>query len=318
MIKEIDYKKLFDIEYVKNNKTIREISKEIKRSPHTIAKKFNELGLEVRNKRIDYSNANFNFFDTWSVEMAYWLGFIAADGSISGNTVSIALKDIDRRHLEKLKIILNLPDRCLKDRKIYHKKTDKEFNQSYLMFTSNHVVEIFKKHGIVDSKSNMDINFLSNIKEKYKLAFIFGYFDGDGSISINLDKNLDKNLKKINFVGNNLFINELKFFLVDKLDFNNSKIFNISEKISSVTWSSYKDVFNFIEQYISLLGNSIPLDRKLLIMKTNLKKLKKKQMTYLNSHKGIEDYRIKNWPSKEDLENLIQDYSFMSIGRKYV
>jgi hypothetical protein len=49
---------------------------------------------------------NISFFDTWSPIMAYWLGFLCADGCLYKNYLSIGLQPRDEGHLEKLRLAL--------------------------------------------------------------------------------------------------------------------------------------------------------------------------------------------------------------------
>lgn len=62
------------------------------------------------------------------------------------------------------------------------------FDACYVKITSNKIVNTLCKYGIVQGKKYKDINFLHYIPDEFKIDFILGYFDGDGSISFLKDK----------------------------------------------------------------------------------------------------------------------------------
>ena len=77
--------------------------------------------------------------------IAYWLGFLTADGSISKTTIQIGLANKDKEHLEKLRNFLEV---------------DKPINERYV-------------------KCNNGKEYLTNY---LTFPYICGYLDGDGWI----------------------------------------------------------------------------------------------------------------------------------------
>lgn len=117
---------------------------------------------------------NSNFFKKWSYDMAYILGFIAADGNIYKNTLSI---DIHYKDIEILTYIKSLisPQSPIRT---------KHYGASRcLNINSKELVASLKQYNITPCKSRtISINF--NIPKKYIGSFIRGIFDGDGSVYI--------------------------------------------------------------------------------------------------------------------------------------
>ena len=62
--------------------------------------------ISIRND-IPFVNRSHDEFDYFSEidieEKAYWLGFIYADGYVTGSKLGIAIANLDRMHLEKFK-----------------------------------------------------------------------------------------------------------------------------------------------------------------------------------------------------------------------
>lgn len=120
---------------------------------------------------------NDNYFDEESAEMAYILGFLAADGSISKkeNTIKIGVSSVDKELLEKFFTILGgCPVRDY--------ITSKGFAVSTLEITSQHMKAKLAEYNIVPNKT-FTFKFPIQLKKEYWRDFIRGYFDGDGCIS---------------------------------------------------------------------------------------------------------------------------------------
>jgi len=130
-----------------------------------------------RNRQKPTRKVNEGYFNKWSPNMAYILGFILADGCITEGTYrgySDALKfgvhpkDIDI--LEKIKQELE------SEHKISLGK-----NAAHLCITSQKIVDDLKNLGISYRKSLREK--IPKVPEKYTRDFIRGIVDGDGSIS---------------------------------------------------------------------------------------------------------------------------------------
>lgn len=128
---------------------------------------------------------NENFFDEWSEEMAYVLGFIFADGNIM-------YKDKDKydlcirlayRDLETLQSIARVME-CKRPPRVYqvtNSKVKKPGNwYCVLTVTSKHCIERLMELGIETNKSNKEMH--CDVPDKYFRQFLLGFFDGDGHV----------------------------------------------------------------------------------------------------------------------------------------
>ena len=136
----------------------------------------NAISNMKRTKKINheyFSNIN-------NVNKAWMLGFLAADGTIrkDRNEIKIGLSSIDREILEKIKEEMDM------ERNIHDSITGNGFNVSELCWSSKQQKEDLKKYGIVNNKTYLPMHLPNFEDKKLKLAFILGYFDGDGTISI--------------------------------------------------------------------------------------------------------------------------------------
>lgn len=139
------------------------------------------LEFNIKQKRtINYKyKINKNFFKTWSKEMAWVLGFICADGSVSvlprnGGVLSIGLAEKDLELLNQINFLMdsNYPIR---------KKTTNKNTVAYrLDITVREIVDDLMNLGVCPNKS-LNLEWI-DVPEDYVWHFIRGYYDGDGSI----------------------------------------------------------------------------------------------------------------------------------------
>lgn len=178
---------------------IQKLYKEDKIKMRQIANLFstniNRIGIiikEDKNIRIrtakdsDYVNYNlihdyFSCID--SFEKAYLLGILFADGSVSNtsNRISLVSNDIDLLEFFRSEI------KC--SRGIRKNRLHK--NAFIFDFSSIVMKNDLIKYGCVPSKALIleYPDFGNLIDEKFEMAFILGYFDGDGSLWISQNKN---------------------------------------------------------------------------------------------------------------------------------
>lgn len=124
---------------------------------------------------------NEKFFDEWSSEMAYVLGFIFADGSIFKNKRGGEYLDItstDLGLLGKIRTVLR------SNHKIGTYKTNSEkLKRGYKIQIGNkHLITQLKKLGVTPKKS-LTMKF-PTIPKTFVGDFIRGYFDGDGGVNL--------------------------------------------------------------------------------------------------------------------------------------
>lgn len=118
-----------------------------------------------------------DFFDIETSEMAYILGFIAADGTVrkDSNEIKIGLSAKDAELLEKFKAYIG-------GRDLKYYTTQDGFDVVSWCFCSQHIKEKLSEYNIIPQKT-FTFKFPQKLQKKYWIDFIRGYFDGDGSIS---------------------------------------------------------------------------------------------------------------------------------------
>ena len=121
---------------------------------------------------------NHEYFKTWSKNMAYIVGFLSADGYISdGGYLRIALQEQDVDLLHKINKEL---DSTYEVKRVMKKCGEKYYPSCELLISSKHMINDLIEIGVTQRKSftvTMD-----KVPNEYKLDFIRGYFDGDGSV----------------------------------------------------------------------------------------------------------------------------------------
>ncbi|MDP2905805.1 MAG: LAGLIDADG family homing endonuclease [Candidatus Omnitrophota bacterium] len=149
-------------------------------------------------KPVKEPQANVNFFKKWSTEMAYVLGYFAADGSMYANPRGakyITFSSIDREMLEKVKRCLNS-----KHKIALRKRYNDNWQDSYtFQIGSKEMYSDMIKLGFMQNKARRF--HLPKVPKKYMNHFIRGHFDGDGSISCGYTKIKARNYKMVPYVS---------------------------------------------------------------------------------------------------------------------
>ena len=170
-------------------------------------------------RKYDYSIVESVFENIDTEEKAYWLGFLYADGYVDDvrHSVSLALKEEDKEHVEKFRDFCGLYGKKL-HKKIRNIK-GKKYVSYELCFQSKKATDDLIKCGCVNKKTFI-LNFPSTeiLPEKLSIHFIRGYMDGDGSIThggknassitletIGTDDFLKTYYKKLGFEGKNTY-----------------------------------------------------------------------------------------------------------------
>lgn len=155
--------------------TYNEMGYVLHRSYSSIQSKIRFLPFQ---RKIKKHLINSDFFKVWSPEMAYVVGFIAADGNIckSGRStvLHIACDNVDV--IEKIKLTLNY------EGPIYTKKRSNGKTSHSLRICDYVIFQDLQKLNITERKS---LTLMPpKIPRNLVNHFIRGYFDGDGSVSI--------------------------------------------------------------------------------------------------------------------------------------
>lgn len=181
-----------EIDYLKQNYnkyTSKEIAEKLNRTVNSVQVKINKLGL----KREDKYFYNINFFEQIdSEEKAYWLGFIYADGYVQKNKekrnaeLGIELQVGDIEHLRKFnKSICGNIEIKIKER--FDSRYNHSNTHAIIRIYKSKIIEDLIKHGVTPNKSH-NITF-PQLNKDLLIPFIRGFFDGDGCIQLNKQRN---------------------------------------------------------------------------------------------------------------------------------
>lgn len=140
---------------------------------------------------------NLEFFENWSAEMAYILGFFAADGSMyinPGGSRYFSFYSNDLEILEKIRSLVESRN------KISVRKSKRAY---VLQIGSKKVFNDLLRLGLTRNKSKI-LQF-PNIPNEFMRDFVRGYFDGDGNILhktyFRKDRNKYKDYFAIKFIS---------------------------------------------------------------------------------------------------------------------
>lgn len=171
-----------EVNFIKDNLrklTYREMGNYINRSPSSIQSKIRYLPYK---KKVKKYAVNFHFFKTWSEEMAYVLGFIAADGNIchSGRAHVLHVACDDKDIIEKIKKVLDFQGPI-------HQKIRNNNKISYSLRICDLVIFRDLQNLNVTERKSLTFN-PPTIPKRLIRHFVRGYFDGDGSVSLRNSK----------------------------------------------------------------------------------------------------------------------------------
>jgi intein-encoded DNA endonuclease-like protein len=126
-----------------------------------------------------YKKVNKNFFKKWTSDMAYVLGFFAADGYITVNKRGgqfWCIQITDKELLESIKKVISAEHKI-------SVRLPKKANESIiyrLQIGSIEMCNDLRELGFSERKTKSLA--IPNVPEKYFSAFVRGYFDGDGNV----------------------------------------------------------------------------------------------------------------------------------------
>ena len=145
--------------------------------------------LRTHGIKLNPDKGNVHYFDTIdSYAKAYIVGFIAADGALvktkTSTTLTITIKYADKAVLEFIKSEIG------NEHKLQEIIRPSSFDPSKIIhhirytISDRYITKALNKLGITSNKSLSMGNIIKNIPYEYRDAFIIGYFDGDGSVTI--------------------------------------------------------------------------------------------------------------------------------------
>lgn len=196
------------------------------RSRSSIAYKAHSLGLKKYN-RGEFA-VNFDYFKQWSPNMAYILGFIAADGNIMVNpkvlNITQSIKDF---------YILEQIEKELKCNRPIQIQPN---NICHLVIRCGEIVDDLIKLGIEPCKS-LTMPWFTSIPNEYLRHFVRGYIDGDGCICVYDRKNRGLILE-VSILGTREFLEGMSKKISELIGINTIKVFDIkNNKIKRMKYS---------------------------------------------------------------------------------
>jgi len=190
------------IDLYKSGVSCVEIGGKFNHNEQSVRKLIRDMGLLVDTKPYQ-KLIDHNWLDTIdSEDKAYYLGLLAADGWLEKNSLSIDLQQKDQIILETLqqRIVPFIPLAFYKAQKM---KVD---NKVRLVITSKTWRERCEELMIGYSKSLTMPDMIDNIPDNVKHHFVRGYFDGDGTVGVYLNKKLNKKFSRVQFLGTKEFL----------------------------------------------------------------------------------------------------------------
>lgn len=147
--------------------------------------KTNQAGKGVHKEYVSKYSVNENYFRKFNPQMAYWVGFLVADGSILSfrpHSFRLRLGIEDERHLK------TFIDDVDSNSPIHYGKTDsgngniKEFCETVI--NNEQFCRDLAYCGILPKKSQIHgIEYVNLVPTFYRPYFVIGLFDGDGTVT---------------------------------------------------------------------------------------------------------------------------------------
>lgn len=138
--------------------------------------KINGIAIKQRSHDDNHEVNAFAFDNIDNEKTAYWLGFLYADGNVSGSMLTIILNPKDSKHLQGLNNFLSSEYEI---RSYPRRRNGKEYAQSCLHISNKYLANSLINKGIVKNRTRLDL-LLSNVDPMLYPHLIRGIFDGDG------------------------------------------------------------------------------------------------------------------------------------------
>lgn len=174
---------------------------------------------------------NKDFFKIWTKEMAYVLGFFAADGYVTINKRGghfLCIQITDKELLEKIKKVMQSEHKI--GIRLPRKKEEKIIYR--IQIGSKAMCNDLLKLGFSERKTKSMA--VPNVPNKYFSDFVRGYFDGDGNVWMGLvhrDRNKKVNTLFTAFTSCSYgFLSELKERLEKRRNIRCSSVLKIKNK----------------------------------------------------------------------------------------
>jgi hypothetical protein len=246
------------ISLYEEGRTTKEISTQLDIPVPTVISNLKRYRVALRPPRRRYTLNEEYFNDINSIDKAYFLGLLYADGNISktkdGYRVKIGLQERDSYILERLSFYCEFNGPIL-----FRKGASKNHqNQKLLQIYSKGFYENARKQGLHDNKT---FTLKPPSLEPYYIKhFIRGYFDGDGCAFIKTYKS--QTSTSISFLGTYSICSFIKNYLQDTLQLRSNTKILTKKSIFKYTINDRKDILK-IKNFLYTDMEDCYLTRKL-------------------------------------------------------
>lgn len=237
--------------YLNENYTLKQLGREFSCSYATIRNLLNKHHIQSRGGKQGFPRDEFYFSKIDSIDKAYWLGFLYADGCVHSNDNSVSINITDLEHVKKFQAAIKA---------INHKITisqDNRFKNAKPLYQfairDKQLHEDLIKWGCIPQKSLL-IKKIPNIPRDFVSHFLRGYFDGDGS----LHYLQGTNNFRISFIGTENFLTDIQ----KELQTNISLQANIAGKAFVLQISGRRQVERILNYLYKDSNDNIRLNRK--------------------------------------------------------
>lgn len=237
------------VETAEHLRSVANIAKKYGLNKGTVSKYLKERGINVKpNRRTKLINDKiFDCIDT--EEKAYWLGFLYADGYIAknNNQIGLSLSITDLNHLQKYKEFIGwcgdikIQETHMFGSKEHFNKNGELLQMCRIIVTNEHMHNSLAKLGCVPNKS-LILTFPTDkqVPKQFKLAFIRGYFDGDGTLGLYRHSKKNPNLEEsLIIVGTKPFLEGIQQYLGTGFLMQKSNCNSLTYRLSYSTKKAY-------------------------------------------------------------------------------
>lgn len=258
--KNLEFDKDTIIHQYQSGISISAIARENNCTRGTIARFLTKNNIATRDRdeqvQIEKGNGlrktvNRNFFNSWSNEMAYVLGWITTDGCILSNLKSFHITSIDIDHLYKLSSLMETDVKIT----LYKGKGNARL-AGKVFIGSKYMVKKLLNIGIIPRKTGKIQMPL--VPDEYLSHFFRGVFEGDGTIFVRKGQAV---LKVYN--GSNGFLCELNRRISECLNIRSGSIYKVKGCNSrTLYFGSHERIVSLFDFMYSGVTENMILERK--------------------------------------------------------
>lgn len=178
-LKDSITKEWLEVKYFQEGLKQGDIAKILNCRKNIVSYLFKYFSIKTDNRYRRKYICNENYFNKWSANMAYILGFITCDGYIMENGFGVELNEKD---IEVLKFIINeiSPQSKIKFRQRLDKRTGNLYKSYFCYICSKKIKNQLEIYGIIKNKTGKEK--IINIPPEFKFDYLRGIIDGDGTI----------------------------------------------------------------------------------------------------------------------------------------